>query len=99
MTAAAKPVPFTVRAIRPDDSAGRFDDPPGRNTSSGQPAKIVPQMISAAALMQKKFAPIQYVVPGYVAEGCTLLAGAPKLGKSWLALEWAIAKSTGGQCM
>ncbi len=46
--------------------------------------------------MRKKFAPVQYVIPGYVAEGCTILAGAPKLGKSWLALEWAIAKATGG---
>ena len=83
--------------------AGRFDDfPPSGGTEgsrSAKPKPNAPQMISAAALMRKKFAPVQYVIPGYVAEGCTILAGAPKLGKSWLALEWAIAKATGGPCM
>ena len=83
----------------PAEPAGRFDDVSDRAAAQSRPAKVAPQMISAAALMRKKFAPVQYVVPGYVAEGCTLLAGAPKLGKSWLALEWAIAKATGGQCM
>ena len=83
----------------PEEPAGRFEDVPSRAAPQSRPAKVAPQMISAAALMRKKFAPVQYVVPGYVAEGCTLLAGAPKLGKSWLALEWAIAKATGGQCM
>jgi len=30
-------------------------------------------------------------VPGYIAEGVTLLAGPPKIGKSWLALNLALA--------
>ena len=42
--------------------------------------------ISAAALMEKRFEPIRWIVPGYLPEGLTVLAGAPKLGKSWLAL-------------
>ena len=85
-----------------------FDDrvyptPPSTNHSDfwpgPKPMPAPPQMISAADLMRKKFAPVQYIIPGYVAEGCTILAGAPKLGKSWLALEWAIAKATGEKCM
>lgn len=47
--------------------------------------------ITAAALMDKAFEPISYIVPGYVCEGLTVLAGAPKLGKSWLTLGWALA--------
>lgn len=47
--------------------------------------------ITASALMSKSFEPISYIVPGYVCEGLTVLAGAPQLGKSWLALGWALA--------
>lgn len=54
---------------------------------------------SAADLQRMKFSPIQYVVPGYIAEGCTLLAGRPKLGKSWLVLEAGLAVALGGDCL
>jgi hypothetical protein len=55
--------------------------------------------ISAVALMATVFAPISWIVPGYVVEGMTLLAGAPKAGKSWLALGWMIAVASGGYAM
>jgi hypothetical protein len=42
---------------------------------------------------------VRYVVPGYIAEGLTVLAGRPKLGKSWLALDLAIAVATGGSVL
>lgn len=51
--------------------------------------------ISADALMKKHFPPLRYIVEGYVAEGLTILAGAPKLGKSWMALNVAVAVATG----
>ena len=91
--------PYSSRRWSPPDEqpAGRFDDEAQPRALKVKPP--VAQMISAAALMRKTFAPVQYIIPNYVAEGCTILAGAPKLGKSWLALEWAIAKATGGQCM
>jgi predicted ATP-dependent serine protease len=47
--------------------------------------------ISARALMQKTFSEIRYIIPGYVAEGLTVLAGAPKVGKSWMTLGWALS--------
>lgn len=53
------------------------------------------QGTSAAELMVKSFDPVRYIVPGYIAEGCTLLAGAPKIGKSWLALNLAMAVAGG----
>jgi len=55
--------------------------------------------VSAEALLDMKFPPINYCVPGIVAEGLTLLAGRPKLGKSWLALNLAIAVATGGNAL
>jgi biotin operon repressor len=51
--------------------------------------------ISAFALMAKQFEPIRWIVPGYVPEGLTVLAGAPKLGKSWLALGWMVSVASG----
>jgi len=39
---------------------------------------------------------VRWAVPGIVPEGVTLLAGKPKLGKSWLTLDLGVAISTGG---
>ncbi|WP_054527850.1 AAA family ATPase [Citromicrobium sp. WPS32] len=58
-----------------------------------------PQIISAAALAMMEFPAIKYVVPGYIAEGLTILAGKPKIGKSWLVLETAIAVAESGTCL
>jgi hypothetical protein len=58
-----------------------------------------PLIFSAPDLRRREFAPIHYVVPGYLAEGCTLLAGRPKLGKSWLVLDIALAVAHGGECL
>ncbi|MGB3044601.1 MAG: AAA family ATPase [Xanthobacteraceae bacterium] len=54
---------------------------------------------NARELMSMEFPPIHYVVPGYIAEGCTILAGASKLGKSWLVLQAATAVAMGGTCL
>ena len=51
--------------------------------------------ITANALQSKEFPPLQYAVDGYLAEGVTLLAGKPKIGKSWMALDFAMAVATG----
>lgn len=43
--------------------------------------------ISAADLIGMELPAMSYTVPGLVPEGLCLLAGKPKIGKSWLALE------------
>ena len=55
--------------------------------------------ISAEALLGMDFPPVAYVVDGYIAEGLTILAGRPKLGKSWMALGFGVAVATGGQTL
>jgi AAA domain/Bifunctional DNA primase/polymerase, N-terminal len=40
--------------------------------------------------------PIMWVIPGYLPEGLTVLAGRPKIGKSWLVLQIALTVATGG---
>jgi hypothetical protein len=52
--------------------------------------------VTAAELQAMTFPPVRWTVGGYVAEGLTLLAGKPKLGKSWLALDIALAVARGG---
>ena len=55
---------------------------------------------TAADLQRKTFAPIQYIVPGLIPEGLSMLVGRPKIGKSWLALDVATAIPTpGGTCL
>lgn len=62
------------------------------------PRRRLGQM-SAADLMAKQLPDVRYIVPGYIAEGLTLLGGKPKLGKSWLLLGIAIAVATGGYAL
>ena len=54
------------------------------------------KVFSAQTLLSAQFEPIEYVVPRYIGEGLTILAGRPKAGKSWLALDVALAVATGG---
>jgi hypothetical protein len=54
---------------------------------------------SAANLQHQTFPALQYVIPEIMPEGLTLLAGRPKVGKSFLCLDAAIAVSTGGLCL
>jgi hypothetical protein len=55
-----------------------------------------PKTLTAAELLGLELPPIRWSVQGLLPEGVTLLAGKPKLGKSWMALGIAIAISTGG---
>ncbi|WP_199732541.1 AAA family ATPase [Kocuria soli] len=47
-------------------------------------------------LMGQSFPPVEYVVPGLIPEGLTLLTAAPKIGKSWMVLSLGYAAATGG---
>ena len=51
---------------------------------------------TAADLMLKELPEVSHIVPGFIAEGVTVLAGKSKLGKSWWALGVAIAVATPG---
>ena len=76
--------------VAPDYQAGDSPQPPERRKAEP------PTLLSAAELKTMRFDPIKFVVPGYIVEGLTLLAGKPKIGKSWLLLHAAIAVARGG---
>jgi RecA-family ATPase len=54
-----------------------------------------PVRFNAAWLMGQSFPPIEYAVPGLIPEGLSLLVAAPKVGKSWLVLDIALAVASG----
>src|SRR5690606_31579445 len=56
-------------------------------------------VIDGETLFNLTFPPVDYVIPQYITEGLTILAGRPKLGKSWLALGMCIAVATGGNVL
>ena len=49
----------------------------------------------ASELLDTEFPDPRWAVPGLIAEGLTLLAGAPKLGKSWLVLGLGLSTASG----
>ncbi|HEY1878467.1 MAG TPA: AAA family ATPase [Caulobacteraceae bacterium] len=65
-------------------------------TIADLPAGPPPRGRTAAELWNMSFPPIRFAVPLYIAEGLTLLAGAPKRGKSWLALDVCVTVAIGG---
>jgi hypothetical protein len=58
-----------------------------------------PIIKTAAKLRTMRFAPLKYIVPELIVEGCVLLAGRPKVGKSWFALDVALAVAAGRYCL
>jgi len=51
---------------------------------------------TAAELVAKEFTPPRWAIPGLILSGLTVLAGPPKIGKSWMALDLCLAVATGG---
>jgi len=50
---------------------------------------------SANDLQAMEFPPLEFLVEGLITEGLTLLAGKPKMGKSWMALDIAMSVAIG----
>jgi hypothetical protein len=58
-----------------------------------------PTTISAAFLLGLELPEARWAVPGVLPEGVTILAGKPKIGKSWLALGLGMAVGSGGRAL
>lgn len=84
---------YDIERIRAGKDRGSNGKPNGR----GRAETVIPTSAhSMETLKTMTFEPIKYVVPGVIVEGLTILAGKPKLGKSWLLLHAAIAVASGG---
>jgi hypothetical protein len=77
-----------------------WDAAQARQTTDPKPKRrIMFQRTSTNVIMATKYPPLRAVVAGYLYEGFTVLAGRQKLGKTWLAIDWALAVATGGIAM
>lgn len=54
-----------------------------------------PRIRNAADLMRQQFAPTTWIIDGILPAGVTILSGDPKVGKSFLSLQFAFAVATG----
>ena len=72
----------------------RYINPDQPNSTGGLKTRWTAQELAAAEFSEPKWA-----VPGIIPVGFTFLAGRPKVGKSWLALQIAHAVGTGGQVL
>ncbi len=73
--------------------------PPAASIPSATPApspNTKPAIFSLRDLLSWELPPVRWAVPDILPEGLTLLAGKPKLGKSWLALSMALSIAAGG---
>lgn len=87
---------------QPGDKAGdkAGDNPRSLSPVPAQYAAVqLPRVINwtARELMAQTFAEPRWAVKGLIPEGVTMLAGAPKMGKSWIALGLHVAVSSGGK--
>lgn len=62
-------------------------------------SKILVHYESAADLLARDFPEPKWAVGGLLSEGATVFAGAPKVGKSFMALGLAIAIASGGRAL
>lgn len=62
-----------------------------------EPDSLLVDVITAAELHHKEFPELVQFVPGIVVEGFGIVAGPPKLGKSWWVLDIALAVAAGGR--
>ena len=73
-------------------------------TSESQAGATLPQhsqpsIFSLPELLSWELPPVRWTIPEILPEGLTLLAGKPKLGKSWLALSVALSIAAGGMAL
>ena len=66
---------------------------------SGDSVTPRPRSWTAAELLDASFPPPRWAIDGLIPEGVTLLAGPPKVGKSWLALDMCVSVAAGGKAL
>nr|WP_178360609.1 AAA family ATPase [Mycolicibacterium hippocampi] len=57
------------------------------------------RVVTAAWLDEQEFPPLEWTVPGILSEGLGLLVAPPKVGKSWMVANFALACASGGSAL
>lgn len=97
-TASLPPDPFP-EAQRGDAHETVVDVQMVQDSPEGQKPSPKVEVMNAPNLLSAFFPDPRWAVPGIIPEGLTVLGGKPKLGKSWLALNIALAVASGGEVL
>lgn len=76
-----------------------LDAPPVTPASPAEKSFEWPTIWRVDTLIATTFPPPKWAVPGLLSEGISILAGKPKLGKSWLALNLGLTIAAGGRAL
>jgi hypothetical protein len=69
------------------------------DSPDGETCSLLDGLRNGTWLDKQEFPPLRYHVDGIIPEGLTVLAGAPKVGKSWLILGCGLAVAAGGRAL
>lgn len=87
----------TSTSSRPEDLAPPPPEPPETDSGGGgEDSHLLSGLRDGAWLDVQDFPPLAYAVDGIIPEGMSVIAGAPKVGKSALVLDIALAVAAGG---
>jgi putative DNA primase/helicase len=67
------------------DATPFWESPQGETGSTAKDWRA--RVVTAKDLQSMRFPPARHILPGYISEGATIIAGKPKIGKSWLTLD------------
>jgi hypothetical protein len=81
------------------DALDRFDDPPPKHRGKSSAPPRANPVYSTEGLRTERFPMLKHIAGDIIVEGLTLLAARPKTGKTWLALDIAVAVARGGYCL
>ena len=84
-------VPRTIREAWAASATKEADKMEGFKAQS-----TVGDFFNAPDLLQEQLPPVKWVVPELLPAGLSLLVAAPKIGKSWMALDLCLAIASGG---
>jgi hypothetical protein len=70
-----------------------------RRVKAERPPRPALTPVSAEDLREKELTPLEYLVEDVLPEGLGVIAGAPKVGKSWLVYQVGVEIATGGELL
>jgi len=79
---------------KPDSAADDFDDGYAEHSFEQKGLKPL-EVYTAKQLAEMDLKPPEFIVDGLIPKGIVMLAAAPKIGKSWLALDIAVSVTEG----
>ena len=86
------PKGLAQRYIEQGRLAREVDRVLGKHNNAAQPSEPVEIVAyTGREIMEMKHAPLKWIVKGLLPEGLSLLGGRPKIGKSWISLQIALA--------